>query len=197
MLAVGTSGQVLQTNGVGAPSWITPSAGALTLISTQTLSGSADPTFTTGISSTYKVYKVYMQLNGNSGGNTFLPFFRFYANGGIDNNTGPYGYKVFNASNSWNTTSGQSSCQLYNQSIGGAIQYAWGLEITIFAQFSQTSPYSAEIYTLGSVQNGTALISAAGGYDGSSGRSGAITGFQINTGGQAVYGAVSLYGVTP
>jgi len=37
MLAVGTSGQVLQTNGVGAPTWVTPSSG---------LSASADNTFT-------------------------------------------------------------------------------------------------------------------------------------------------------
>jgi hypothetical protein len=36
MLAVGTSGQVLQTNGVGAPSWVTPSSGAMTLIATTT-----------------------------------------------------------------------------------------------------------------------------------------------------------------
>jgi len=40
MLAVGTSGQVLQTNGAGAPSWVTPSAGALVKISTITASGS-------------------------------------------------------------------------------------------------------------------------------------------------------------
>lgn len=37
MLAVGTSGQVLQTNGAGAPTWVTPSSG---------LSASADNTFT-------------------------------------------------------------------------------------------------------------------------------------------------------
>jgi hypothetical protein len=41
MLAVGTAGQVLQTNGAGAPSWITASAGAMTLISTLTASASA------------------------------------------------------------------------------------------------------------------------------------------------------------
>jgi hypothetical protein len=31
MLAVGTAGQVLQTNGVGAPTWVTPSAGGITM----------------------------------------------------------------------------------------------------------------------------------------------------------------------
>ena len=46
MLAVGTSGQVLQTNGAGAPSWVTPSAGAVTLISTQTASSSSSISWT-------------------------------------------------------------------------------------------------------------------------------------------------------
>jgi len=41
MLAAGTSGQVLTSSGAGAPTWATPSAGAMTLISTQTASASA------------------------------------------------------------------------------------------------------------------------------------------------------------
>jgi hypothetical protein len=44
--AAGTSGQVLQSNGAGAPSWITPSAGALALISTQTASSSTTISWT-------------------------------------------------------------------------------------------------------------------------------------------------------
>ena len=59
MLAVGTAGQVLQTNGAGAPSWITPSAGAMTLISTATASSSSYIVFT-GLD--YSVYKQYMVL---------------------------------------------------------------------------------------------------------------------------------------
>jgi hypothetical protein len=30
MLAVGTSGQVLQTNGAGAPTWVTPASSGVT-----------------------------------------------------------------------------------------------------------------------------------------------------------------------
>jgi hypothetical protein len=37
MLAVGTVGQVLQTNGAGAPTWVAPAAGDVTLTGTQTL----------------------------------------------------------------------------------------------------------------------------------------------------------------
>jgi len=57
MLAVGTSGQVLQTNGAGAPSWVTPSAGAMTLISTVTASSTANAIFT-GLTTTYSSYVV-------------------------------------------------------------------------------------------------------------------------------------------
>lgn len=41
MLAVGTSGQVLTSSGAGAPTWTTPSGGAMVLISTLTASNSA------------------------------------------------------------------------------------------------------------------------------------------------------------
>ena len=75
MLAVGTSGQVLQTNGAGAPSWVTPSSGAMTLISTQTASNSVI-TFTglTGYNDYLLVFKnlqcssqLYLQVSTNSG----------------------------------------------------------------------------------------------------------------------------------
>jgi len=44
--SVGTSGQVLTSAGSGAPTWTTPSAGAMTLISTQTASNSASLSWT-------------------------------------------------------------------------------------------------------------------------------------------------------
>lgn len=53
--AAGTSGQFLQSNGASAPTWTTPSAGAMTLISTATASNSASLDFT-GLSSTYDLY---------------------------------------------------------------------------------------------------------------------------------------------
>lgn len=59
MLAVGTAGQVLQTNGAGAPSWVTPSAGAMTLLATVTASNSATVSFGSSyITSSYSAYIV-------------------------------------------------------------------------------------------------------------------------------------------
>jgi len=49
MLAVGMSGQVLQTNGVGAPTWVAAATGDVTLTGTQTLTNKTltSPTLTT------------------------------------------------------------------------------------------------------------------------------------------------------
>lgn len=56
MLAVGSSGQVLKSNGVAAPSWVTPSAGALNYLSTVTASNSATVDVESTFNSTYNVY---------------------------------------------------------------------------------------------------------------------------------------------
>ena len=58
MLAVGSSGQLLQTNGAGAPSWVTASSGALTLLSTVTASTSSTVDIETTFNSTYDAYMI-------------------------------------------------------------------------------------------------------------------------------------------
>lgn len=60
-ISSGTSGQVLTSAGSGsAPTWSTPSAGALVFISSQTVTSAvASVDFTSGISSTYDDYVVY------------------------------------------------------------------------------------------------------------------------------------------
>lgn len=58
--AAGTNGQVLTSAGSGLPSWTTPSAGALTLLSTVTASASATVDIETTFSSTYDAYLLYV-----------------------------------------------------------------------------------------------------------------------------------------
>lgn len=58
MLAVGTSGQLLQSNGAAAPTWVAASSGALTLLSTVTASNSATVDVETTFDSTYDVYVI-------------------------------------------------------------------------------------------------------------------------------------------
>jgi hypothetical protein len=56
--SAGTSGQLLQSNGASAPTWATPSSGALTLLSTVTASNSATVDVETTFSSTYDAYMI-------------------------------------------------------------------------------------------------------------------------------------------
>ena len=56
--SAGTSGQVLTSAGSGAPTWATPSAGAMTLLSTITASSSATVDVETGFGATYDSYMI-------------------------------------------------------------------------------------------------------------------------------------------
>ena len=56
MLAVGTAGQVLQTNGAAAPTWVTPAGGAMVLLSTVTASAASTVDIETTFDSTYDNY---------------------------------------------------------------------------------------------------------------------------------------------
>lgn len=81
----GTSGQVLTSAGAGAaPTWTTPSAGALVYISTTTASGSANTLdITTGFSSTYDDYLIIgenIRLGTNAGDSME---FRIYTGGSL------------------------------------------------------------------------------------------------------------------
>ena len=67
--SAGTTGQVLTSAGASAPSWTTPSSGAMTLISTQTASSSASLSWT-GLA-TYDNYLLVLE-NLNCGDNILL-----------------------------------------------------------------------------------------------------------------------------
>lgn len=54
---VGTSGQLLQSNGASAPSWVTPAAGAMTFIQSVTAASSSTVSLTS-LTSTYDMYMV-------------------------------------------------------------------------------------------------------------------------------------------
>jgi hypothetical protein len=116
MLAVGSAGQLLQTNGAGAPTWVTPSAGAMVLISTVT--GSAASTITvSGFSSTYDSYQIYVV--GLNGGDSA----QLYATLLIDGTNITTGYQsaVHNTGNVTTyqgTTGPDSSFRLNGDSLG-------------------------------------------------------------------------------
>lgn len=88
--ADGSANQVLQTDGAGALSFATPSAGAMTLISTTVASSSATVDFT-GLSSTYKDYVVIVN-NAVPATNNAALVFRTSTNNGSTYNSGSSDY---------------------------------------------------------------------------------------------------------
>jgi hypothetical protein len=67
--AAGTAGQVLQSNGASAPTWVAPSTGAMSLVSTLTASSSASLSWT-GL--TGNRYRLYLENILNSGVDLYL-----------------------------------------------------------------------------------------------------------------------------
>jgi len=85
-LGIGSTGQVL-TVASGAPSWATPSSGAMTLITRQTASGVAALTIDNCFTSTYKTYLIVAEKFYAATGTDNLGFeLRF----GTTNKTGAY-----------------------------------------------------------------------------------------------------------
>jgi hypothetical protein len=66
--AAGTSGQLLRSNGASAPSWVTPSAGALVYLSTVTASAVATADIETTFNSTYDNYLLIGTVTPSSNG---------------------------------------------------------------------------------------------------------------------------------
>jgi len=88
--AAGTAGQVLTSAGVSAPTWSTPSAGAMTLITTTTASASATVDFT-GLTSAYKNYLVIV-TNAVPATNNAALVFRTSTNNGSSYDSGASNY---------------------------------------------------------------------------------------------------------
>jgi hypothetical protein len=109
MLAVGTSGQVLQTNGAGAPSWVTPSAGAMTLINTQTASNSSSIEFT-GLSGYDKYFLIIDDISTNGS----YSYIVLGTGAGPTYLTSGYGYIYF--SNTGTTSGLTTNAGYYNAS---------------------------------------------------------------------------------
>lgn len=103
MLAAGTAGQVLQTNGAAAPTWVTPAGGATVLLSTVTASASTTVDIEDTFNSTYDAYMIVVSgltiaNNNNIGirmkiGGSYLSTstYKYHTNQTQSNNPNYYG----------------------------------------------------------------------------------------------------------
>jgi len=70
--AAGTSGQLLQSNGASAPSWVAAPTSGLTFLSTVTISNSATADVETTFDSTYDTYMIIGRINTTTAANPTL-----------------------------------------------------------------------------------------------------------------------------
>lgn len=88
--SAGTSGQLLQSNGASAPSWVTVAASPITLITTTTVSAASQVAFT-GLSSTYIKYVIELTNVSSSVNNANL-YIRTSTNNGASYDSGASDY---------------------------------------------------------------------------------------------------------
>lgn len=113
MLAVGTSGQVLRSNGAAAPSWVTPSAGALVFINSQVVSSAvATVDFSNLFTSTYDDYVVYFGGVTSSAGSGQPLTVRLQKNGAFGTTGYNWGYLNARSSGTAQTSTAAAATQI-------------------------------------------------------------------------------------
>lgn len=197
MLAVGTAGQVLQTNGVGAPTWVTPGGGSWVFLSTVTASGSATADIENTFDSTYDMYvivanSIFGTVNNNlyarmKIGGTYIETTSYrFATGGINSTSGVWSYDTGNSqeripltqANPVSNTAGNSTNFLmYIPNPSSTTSFK-----TVFGQ------------VFGGDNNNDALFSHFVGYARGAATS-ALTGVRIYSGSGNITGTFRLYGI--
>jgi hypothetical protein len=136
MLAVGTSGQLLQTNGAGAPSWVTPSTGAVSLVNLTNLSASTT-TVSVTIPSTYNgLYIVFASIQ-----DTTSTYGRLRVT--FNNDTGANYNGAYIDNGTWTQIVAQSYIQLKVGNSGSVAQRSLGT-MTVFS--CQSSFYKNTLF---------------------------------------------------
>jgi hypothetical protein len=194
-LGIGSTNQVLTVSG-GVPTWTTPSSGALTLISTTTLSSVASQSFNSVFTSTYRNYQVAINLSGDYSGTNFLAL-------------------RFRASSTDATTGYQSRLQSLDTNALGSTSFDYrdqsGIRINLGYLKWNSDPQLSGIINITNPQvaqtSGVSGIMTGGDYYGTAPVSSLAMGILANTtaydgftlyptGGGNLNGVVSIYGVS-
>jgi hypothetical protein len=194
MLAVGTAGQVLQTNGAGAPSWVTVSAGAMTLITTSNYptGGSATWNVPSVFSASYSNYIIYID---NLRMDSVCDLVYYGWNGSTTQNpANGAAVQVRNAAGQQGSTYSSVYLNLQAGSIGSSASRPFGA-VMFINNYSGTTFYNGTYNSAyyDSVNDASTLNGAFVGFD-----TGAFNGFQLALLGGATFtqGKVYVYGLS-
>lgn len=193
--AAGTSGQVLTSAGVGAPTWTTPSAGALVFISSQTVSSAVSSVdFTSGISSTYDDYVVYFSNVTPSANNVAL-YLRLYKGGAFLTSSYQYSYYAALPTPATAASNSTTFIQLMPTGYLNTSNSVTAGSCT-FTQMNNTDGYRPTVFGNTFSSNGTSSNNMVTMFGGSVNNAAATTGFQfLFSSGNIVSGTFRLYGI--
>jgi len=193
MLAVGTAGQVLQTNGAGAPSWVTPAGGAMVFLSEIIASSVATADIETTFDSTYNNY-VIMCSNITTSATTQIHG-RLKVSGAYVT-TATHAYHQ-HASNSESTgylaqaNTSDTSFRMVDALVAGSPNVA---NLDIFLSHPSETSNRKSIRWNGYSWDGAGKIATSNGVGGNSG-TGAYTGFRLYPATGTFSGTFRLYGI--
>jgi hypothetical protein len=189
--AAGTSGYFLQSNGSSAPTWVVPSGSPLVYISTTTASNAGTLDITSGITSTYTQYMIFIDYMYNPGGGGNDLQFKYYVAGSLSS-TGYYmrtiGLRTYNTTYYDGNLTNNSRIELFN---------GYGLSSTTTLNTSLTG--NITLYNPASTTQGTKMmewdvLQSIYSATGNSGQSGQIKGFATGgSSGSAVTGIQFAY----
>jgi hypothetical protein len=195
--AVGTAGQLLQSNGASAPTWITPSSGSgMTLISTKTADNTANTITFTGLSGYNKYVLITSQLLCSAANSYISLTFGYgatptYITSGYFS-TGQYDSNLAASPTQFYTTSGSAV------SFGvGSTTNSSGIGETLVMNINNfiNSPYNVNYnFQSLSYQSSFYIYSTTGGYVSMS--SNPATAIKISSTNNFTQGTVSLYGLS-
>jgi hypothetical protein len=188
--SAGTSGQVLQSNGSSAPSWVTMGSSGMVLMSTQTASSSASLSFSIG---GYSKYFVHFNLNlSNTSGMNLLA--QVGSGGGPTYTTSGYNTATNKTANGTNTAVNNASSSGFWLTTGQPIAsqvsggfYLSGVTSAFVAEITGFSNYysSGGTYAINETFGGSANVNLN------------VTGLKILTAaGTMSSGTISLYGLS-
>lgn len=196
--SAGSAGQVLQSNGSSAPSWITPSSGAMVLLANLTPTAAANVDALTTFSATYDNYLILLQgIQTADATGTCTLNMRYAVAGTADANTrytaattgSSIGGRSFGATNT-NILMGLGTLDVTGP----------GLNASIFIQNANATNSSFKTAFITTFNNNTATPSTIdfgtgmGAYNGTSALSGVR--FYLNNGANfAAQGRVRIYGI--
>jgi hypothetical protein len=195
--AAGTSGQLLQSNGVSAPTWITPSAGALVYLSTVTASASATVDIETTFNSTYDRY-VIEAVGVTVSSSTDITFLARMKIGGSYLSTSTYSGHVSDCSSAAGTYSATQAVDegglpiLGNMSNGGvagkSANFSFAVSTPASTTLMKTAYWHGQAFK---TDNTSRTVNGAGFNSGTA----ALTGIRFYASTGTISGTFRLYGI--